>query len=431
MANQGGLFGPSPQETQFAIGQADQANINANVTANAPLAISRAAATGGQALGKFAGALGGFQDPRMQKAMLMEEAKQEVDASGVDLMNDSQGYYNATAAALAKRGLVDEAMRVKQIAMAEEAQQAELAYKNAQTTAELNKPHAIGKGGSIRPDGSIIAPLSSEVTKPNSTQGKIETDYANGVFGEPGSPEAEAAKAAALAKANHIAQPASTRITIDTAGENEFNKAVGKNRGAAVVTENDTAMNAYQRFDHADHILDTLDNGSLIIGPGADARLAIAKAFNILGADNDETIANTQKLISDLNNNTLAAIKSSGLGTGQGFTEKDLRFLDQATSGGINAPEDTLRYIADINRRVGIAMIKKWNRTLGSFDDKQRESLRKAGLNVNPIEIPEYEPYKPKWKDKPVKPIPSKAPEGVEQKVWDVMDESDKRLWLK
>lgn len=65
------------------------------------------------------GGLGGFRDPRMQKALLLDEARQEVAGAGVSLEANPLEYYNSAFTSLMKRGLVDEANQVRAQALTE------------------------------------------------------------------------------------------------------------------------------------------------------------------------------------------------------------------------------------------------------------------------------------------------------------------------
>jgi len=65
------------------------------------------------------GGLGGFRDPRMQRALLLDEARQEVAGAGVSLEANPMEYYNSAFTSLMKRGLVDEANQVRSQALTE------------------------------------------------------------------------------------------------------------------------------------------------------------------------------------------------------------------------------------------------------------------------------------------------------------------------
>jgi len=81
----------------------------------------------GRRLGGALEGLAGYEDPQVAKAKLLDEAKNEVDQSGADLMQDPSAYYSAAYQALSSRGLQDEAAGVRNIMLSEQAQAAKTA----------------------------------------------------------------------------------------------------------------------------------------------------------------------------------------------------------------------------------------------------------------------------------------------------------------
>jgi hypothetical protein len=90
----------------------------------------------------------------------------------------------------------------------------------------------------------------------------------------------------------------------------------------------------------------------------------------------------------------LSAIKNSGLGSGQGFTDKDLKFLQGAKSGNIELTPENLRYLADLNERVARKAIEKANRVA----ERIAKHPEFSGLGMSEdLQIPmppEYSPSK-------------------------------------
>ena len=227
-------------------------------------------------------------------------------------------------------------------------------------------------------------------------------------------------------------------------GESEFEKTVGQGQGKEVLEgQKHIQVDNPRLIDGAERVLTALKDPNLISGPGADLRLSAAKALNIAGADNTETIANTQKLVSSLADNTLAGIHGSGLGTGQGFTDKDLRFLEAARSGTISFTREALANLARLQYKAAIEQAKLWNTQVSQYPDKMKDKLRSLGVNPSPVEIPkmpEIQDYDPKKKtedylDK-TKNVPMpKPPKGMNQaewaRVWSYMTPEDKVLWQK
>lgn len=125
-----GLFGPTPEEIQSAVraqGQKlafDYAQLPAGRVGVAAMA------NAGQNFGQAAQAALGYQDPAVKRAMLMDDARKEIDGMGIDLVENPEEYTSAVAQALMKRGLHDEALRA--VTMGQE-----LMYKKAQMQKEM------------------------------------------------------------------------------------------------------------------------------------------------------------------------------------------------------------------------------------------------------------------------------------------------------
>jgi hypothetical protein len=127
------FFGLSPQETALALeqermqqlpqnkpyyaGDINFAVANQNLRELGPRV--RAAVQERSLKPLIEGGLGGFRDPRMQRALLLDEARQEVAGSGVSLDANPLEYYNSAFTSLMKRGLVDEANQVRAQALTE------------------------------------------------------------------------------------------------------------------------------------------------------------------------------------------------------------------------------------------------------------------------------------------------------------------------
>lgn len=151
----------------------------------------------------------------------------------------------------------------------------------------------------------------------------------------------------------------------------------------------DAAEGAPRVIENADRITDILASGKVFTGTGANVRLQIAKALNLAGGTDTERIANTEVLISSLANSTLGAIKSSNLGAGQGFTNADRDFLEKAASGQITYDATSLRRLAELGRKVGVASIESWNSRVRQMP---RSALEGAGISADPLPIPARRP---------------------------------------
>ena len=145
------------------------------------------------------------------------------------------------------------------------------------------------------------------------------------------------------------------------------------------------AQDAPAAAENANRILQTLATGKSIVGVGADIKLGIAKLLNIAGADNAEIISNTEGMVTSMAQNTLNNIKTSGLGTGQGFTDKDLKFLEAAKSGNINFQPDTIRRLAELSHKAAEATADKWNSRAREIP---ASAIQGTGVSLEPVRVP-------------------------------------------
>lgn len=144
--------------------------------------------------------------------------------------------------------------------------------------------------------------------------------------------------------------------------ESSFGAAVGQGLGTQAVAAIEAGKKAPQMIESANRVISILKDPKVIpiTGSFADLRLAASKAFY---GDNVSAAA-TENLISDLASSTLDAIPSSGLGTGQGFTQRDKEFLEAAKAGNIGKTRENLIRLAQIRKNIAIASIDKANSTM-------------------------------------------------------------------
>lgn len=129
----------------------------------------------------------------------------------------------------------------------------------------------------------------------------------------------------------------------------------------------DAAKSAPMRLKTARDVKAALDRGGLITGIGAEQRVTLEKVFAQAGLVGNDRVANTEQLASLLANQTLDAIKTSGLGSGQGFTDKDRQFLQDAAAGRITLEAKTIRRIAVLNELAASHHISVGNKVLAKI----------------------------------------------------------------
>lgn len=200
-----------------------------------------------------------------------------------------------------------------------------------------------------------------------------------------------------------------TKINISTGEKGQTAYVVDAQKKAVVRDDAlyETAMKAPEVAANADRLADLLRKDSTIAGTAANVQLKVAELFNLVGANNSETIANTQELIAGLAKNTLGAIRSAGLGTGQGFTDKDLKMVEKAATGDFTWNKVALSRLVEMQRLAAEKASERWQRRYNSISADARGA---------------YEPLTPVSKRKPVassNPVvkkpdqPSVTPESV------------------
>lgn len=129
-----------------------------------------------------------------------------------------------------------------------------------------------------------------------------------------------------------------------------------------------------------------LKSGKFFSGSPANVQLEMAKmadAFGLGGADTKTKAANTQTLITNAAGSTLDSIAGSGLGAGQGFTDKDLKFLQEAKSFRIDMTDTNIKRILDLQERAAKASVNRYNDRLRTLP---QASIQTMGLT--PIVLP-------------------------------------------
>jgi hypothetical protein len=178
---------------------------------------------------------------------------------------------------------------------------------------------------------------------------------------------------------------AASAPNISVSTEKKFGEVFGGKVAEADVAKLATAEKAPQLADSANRIIDIVQRGDVFTGPIADVKLNIARALNVAGASNQERIANTEALVAATGQSTLDAIKGAGLGAGQGFTDKDLKFLQGVAGGTINLTAQTLTELATLQHRAATRAAAAWNKR---SQEIPKEVMQGTGLSTAPITVP-------------------------------------------
>jgi len=178
-----------------------------------------------------------------------------------------------------------------------------------------------------------------------------------------------------------------TSVTVST--EKKYSEQFANKMADTDIAKMATAEKAPQLAESANRIIDLVKQGNIFTGPVADIKLNIARALNVAGASNEEKIANTESLIAATGQSTLDAIKSAGLGTGQGFTDKDLNFLRGIAGGTIQLTAQTLTELARLQHQTATRSAESWNTRVKQLPKSATEG---TGLSLEPIKVPPLSP---------------------------------------
>lgn len=188
---------------------------------------------------------------------------------------------------------------------------------------------------------------------------------------------------AVAAQRKEVAKAGASNISLST--EKKYGEAFAGKIAEVDINKMTTAQGAPALAESANRIIGLVQQGNLFTGPIADVKLNIARALNVVGVDNAEKIANTERLIAATGQSTLDAIKGAGLGTGQGFTDKDLKFLQGVAGGTINLTPQTLTELATLQHRVATKAAEAWNTRR---QEMPKDVAEGTGLSMTPITVP-------------------------------------------
>ena len=168
--------------------------------------------------------------------------------------------------------------------------------------------------------------------------------------------------------------------------ESAYNKVFGEKIATQDANLKDIAEGAQLAVSNIARQKKILEGSNFFSGKTANIQNELANygtALGITGKNGQEKAANTQTLISGGAGITLDSIKGSGLGAGQGFTDKDLRFLEDAKSFKITWNKENIARVLDLQERAAIEGAKKWNARQGLI-----QKSATVPINVGQIEVP-------------------------------------------
>jgi hypothetical protein len=178
-------------------------------------------------------------------------------------------------------------------------------------------------------------------------------------------------------------QPGTT-VNVDAKTEKKYGEKFAEAIAKSDVDLLEAARKAPELAERANSIKQTLATGKVITGAGADIRLSLGKALNLVGATDAETISNTESLSTSLARNTLDSIKASGLGSGSGFSNADRDFLEKAAGGKITLEAGTIDKLADLAHRAAEKSAGRWSERVNEIPDS---ALQGTGIKRDPVRV--------------------------------------------
>lgn len=301
--------------------------------------------TGVQGLAQVGAGLMGVEDPQMKIAAARQQIMQQVDQT------DPQSMAQA-AQALNQAGDLQGARMLAQAAQ-------ETALKQSQITKNLREGNA--------------AMLTTE-------QRNFKQAQQDGYTGSFNDWLTQQKRAGA------------TNVSLSATADKSYGSELGGLVAKSDIALRDSANAAPEILSGVQQTRSLLDSGKVFTGTGANAKLnvlALGQAFGVTGANDNDVIAKTQQLQQQRSKAVLSQIKASGLGTGQGFTDKDLNFLERASAGTITLSADTIREQLKIEEKLAKASVNKWNARVKTLPAQLTTSM-----GLSPVEIPPA-PYTP------------------------------------
>jgi hypothetical protein len=263
-----------------------------------------------------------------------------------------------------------------------------MGVKKEDSIADINRSAATPQGMQDLLNRSIMGTQKfMEFTAPKTEIGRLITERNKLPAGDPNIKIYDAA----ILKAT--TQSPGTNVNVSLSTEKSYGGRYAEKAAEADIKLKDAAEAAPELANTANRISQLLKTGKIFTGTGAEFKLQLAKALKLAGGTDNEAIANTETLISSLASQTLANIKSSNLGSGQGFTNTDREFLEKATAGTIAFDSKTLQRLADLSYKSAVASANKWKKRV---DEIPSSVLEGTGTSREAIKVPPRDGAAPK-----------------------------------
>jgi len=176
-----------------------------------------------------------------------------------------------------------------------------------------------------------------------------------------------------------LKQAGANNLTVNTG--QSYTSAFGKGVADQDLNKFTAAQGAPKQIESAQKTIELLDKGA-ITGFGANYKLNLARALNVAGVKNEDLIKNTEQLVANRGSAVLNNIKASGLGAGQGFTDKDRQFLERVVGGSIDLNGETLKELARLQKASDQRNVERWNKRVGEINPNVRKDM-----GFKPVEL--------------------------------------------
>lgn len=195
-------------------------------------------------------------------------------------------------------------------------------------------------------------------------------------------------RAAIGAKAGQINQQLhpNTIVNIPNFAEKTFAGEVATGQAKKFGDLQTTAENAPVNIAKAQQLRKIVDSGQFFSGKTANVQQDMAMFADAVGLGGKDTVtkaANTQSLITGAADATLNAISTSGLGSGQGFTDKDREFLQDARSFRITMNKENIKRVLDLNEKANMYAINRYNQRIKTVPQSAVTSM-----GITPVQMP-------------------------------------------
>ena len=190
-------------------------------------------------------------------------------------------------------------------------------------------------------------------------------------------------------KAMELKKAGGTQVNIPNFMEKTFGGEVATDQAKKFNAMAGVAQNAPVVIGQIQNARKILDSGKFFSGPTANVQQDMAlyaDAVGLGGKDTATKAANTQSLITSAADSTLNSIATSGLGSGQGFTDKDLRFLQDAKSFRITMNKENIKRVLDLQEKAVLNTTNMYNQRLKSIPQSTVQSM-----GLQPVSLPNSE----------------------------------------